>query len=72
MSGPAWPSPATAMRFINPKTDFASKRIFGADHSGPIVKSFLNALRKSAMGTERLGLPGLALLPRKTDGTESL
>ncbi|NOT62660.1 MAG: Rpn family recombination-promoting nuclease/putative transposase, partial [Acidobacteria bacterium] len=32
------------MNFINPKTDFAFKRIFGSDHSKPILISFLNAI----------------------------
>lgn len=32
------------MRFINPKTDFAFKKIFGSDQSKPILISFLNAL----------------------------
>jgi predicted transposase/invertase (TIGR01784 family) len=32
------------MRFINPKTDFAFKKIFGSDRSKPILISFLNAL----------------------------
>ena len=32
------------MRFINPKTDFAFKRIFGSNESKPILISFLNAM----------------------------
>ena len=32
------------MRFINPKTDFAFKKIFGGNESKPILISFLNAL----------------------------
>ena len=32
------------MRFINPKTDFAFKKIFGSDRSKPILISFLNAM----------------------------
>ncbi len=32
------------MRFINPKTDFAFKKIFGSDRSKTILTSFLNAL----------------------------
>ena len=32
------------MRFLNPKTDFAFKRIFGSAESGDILISFLNAL----------------------------
>src|SRR5215210_2794489 len=32
------------MRFINPKTDFAFKKIFGSDRSKGILISFLNAL----------------------------
>ncbi len=32
------------MRFINPKTDFAFKKIFGSDRSKAILMSFLNAL----------------------------
>lgn len=30
--------------FINPKTDFAFKKIFGSPQSKPILLSFLNAL----------------------------
>lgn len=32
------------MRFINPKTDFAFKKIFGSEESKDILISFLNAL----------------------------
>ena len=32
------------MRFINPKTDFAFKKIFGSTESKDILISFLNAL----------------------------
>jgi predicted transposase/invertase (TIGR01784 family) len=32
------------MRFLNPKTDFAFKRIFDSDHSKEILLSFLNAI----------------------------
>ncbi|MBF0425502.1 MAG: Rpn family recombination-promoting nuclease/putative transposase [Magnetococcales bacterium] len=32
------------MRFLNPKTDFAFKRIFGSTESGEILISFLNAI----------------------------
>ncbi len=32
------------MQFLNPKTDFAFKKIFGSDRSKPILISFLNAL----------------------------
>ena len=32
------------MRFINPKTDYAFKKIFGSTESKPILISFLNAL----------------------------
>jgi predicted transposase/invertase (TIGR01784 family) len=32
------------MRFIDPRTDFAFKKIFGSDKSKPILISFLNAL----------------------------
>lgn len=32
------------MRFINPKTDYAFKRIFGSDQSKEILISFLNAI----------------------------
>lgn len=32
------------MQFLNPKTDFAFKRIFGSDQSHDILLSFLNAL----------------------------
>lgn len=36
------------MRFLNPKTDFAFKRIFGSAESGDILISFLNALLELA------------------------
>lgn len=32
------------MRFINPRTDYAFKKIFGSEHSHEILISFLNAL----------------------------
>ena len=32
------------MRFLNPKTDYAFKKIFGSDHSHEILVSFLNAI----------------------------
>jgi len=32
------------MKFINPKTDFAFKKIFGSEQSQDILISFLNAL----------------------------
>jgi len=32
------------MTFINPKTDFAFKKIFGSNESKPILISFLNAM----------------------------
>ena len=32
------------MRFLNPKTDFAFKRIFGSERSREILLSFLNAI----------------------------
>lgn len=32
------------MRFLNPKTDFAFKRIFGSEQSKDILLSFLNAI----------------------------
>jgi len=32
------------MQFLNPKTDFAFKRIFGSSESGDILLSFLNAI----------------------------
>jgi len=32
------------MRFLNPKTDFAFKRIFGSAESSDILISFLNAI----------------------------
>ena len=32
------------MRFLNPKTDFAFKKIFGSEQSKDILISFLNAL----------------------------
>jgi predicted transposase/invertase (TIGR01784 family) len=36
------------MRFINPKTDFAFKKIFGSAQSKPILLSFLNAVLHGA------------------------
>lgn len=33
-----------AMRFINPKTDYAFKKIFGSEHSKNILISFFTAL----------------------------
>lgn len=32
------------MRFINPKTDYAFKKIFGSEQSHEILISFLNAI----------------------------
>ncbi|HEY9702064.1 MAG TPA: Rpn family recombination-promoting nuclease/putative transposase [Allocoleopsis sp.] len=32
------------MKFLDPKNDYAFKRIFGSDHSQEILKSFLNAI----------------------------
>ncbi len=32
------------MRFLNPKTDFAFKKIFGSTESREILLSFLNAI----------------------------
>jgi predicted transposase/invertase (TIGR01784 family) len=32
------------MRYINPKTDFAFKKIFGSEESKEILISFLNAI----------------------------
>jgi len=32
------------MKFLNPKTDFAFKKIFGSENSADILLSFLNAL----------------------------
>jgi conserved hypothetical protein (putative transposase or invertase) len=32
------------MKFINPKTDYAFKKIFGSDQSQDILISFLNAI----------------------------
>jgi predicted transposase/invertase (TIGR01784 family) len=32
------------MRFINPKTDFAFKKIFGSEQSHDVLISFLNAI----------------------------
>jgi len=32
------------MRFINPKIEFAFKKIFGSNESKPILISFLNAM----------------------------
>ncbi|MGL4378508.1 MAG: PD-(D/E)XK nuclease family transposase, partial [Microcoleaceae cyanobacterium] len=32
------------MRFINPKTDFAFKKIFGSEQSKDILISFLNGM----------------------------
>jgi len=41
------------MRFLNPKTDFAFKRIFGSDASRDLLVSFLNAVL-SLEGSERI------------------
>ena len=38
------PFPIPAMTFINPKTDYAFKRIFGSSESKDILISFLNAM----------------------------
>lgn len=46
------------MRFLNPKTDFAFKRIFGSEQSRDILLSFLNAIparRHHAGGATGLG-----------------
>ncbi|MCX6836605.1 MAG: PD-(D/E)XK nuclease family transposase, partial [Verrucomicrobia bacterium] len=43
------------MRFINPKTDFAFKKIFGSAGSHGILRSFLNAVLYE-------GLPRIASL----------
>jgi predicted transposase/invertase (TIGR01784 family) len=37
-------APPSSMNFINPRTDFAFKKIFGSEQSQPILISFLNAL----------------------------
>ncbi len=39
------------MRFINPKTDFAFKKIFGSEHSHDILISFLNAILYTGQST---------------------
>jgi predicted transposase/invertase (TIGR01784 family) len=39
------------MRFINPKTDFAFKRIFGSKHSHDILISVLNAILYTGQST---------------------
>ena len=38
------PRPGTPMRFLNPKTDYAFKKIFGSEASRDILISFLNAI----------------------------
>jgi len=38
------------MRFINPKTDLAFKRIFGSEHSGAILRDFLDAVLYDSQG----------------------
>ena len=40
------------MRFINPKTDYAFKKIFGSSESKDILISFLNALVYEGKGRE--------------------
>ena len=47
------------MRFLNPKTDFAFKKIFGSQQSKPILIDFLNAL---------LYEQGRFIFPRKMAG----
>lgn len=39
------------MIYINPKTDFAFKKIFGSDQSREILISFLNALLYNGQST---------------------
>ncbi len=53
------------MQFINPKTDFAFKRIFGSSESKNILKSFLNALIYEGKPTiEDLEIIDPALAPK--------
>lgn len=40
------------MRFINPKTDFAFKKIFGSEERTDILISFLNALLFTNLKTQ--------------------
>jgi len=44
------------MRFINPKTDYAFKKIFGSAESKDILISFLNALVYDGNATGDVGL----------------
>ena len=32
------------MGFVDPRTDFGFKRIFGSDRSKPVLRNFLNAI----------------------------
>ena len=53
------------MQFINPKTDFAFKKIFGSDQSQNILISFLNALLYNGDRTiKHLEILGPYLAPR--------
>ena len=38
------------MRFINPNIDLAFKRIFGSEHSGAILRDFLDAVLYKSQG----------------------
>lgn len=38
------------MRFINPKINLVFKRIFGPEHSGGILRDFLNAVLYDSQG----------------------
>ena len=40
------------MRFLNPKTDFAFKKIFGSTESKDILISFINAMLRFRPGHE--------------------
>lgn len=42
------------MKFLDVKTDYAFKRVFGAEESKPLLISFLNAIL-DYQATERVG-----------------
>lgn len=44
MESDSFTGDVSQMRFINPKTDFALKKIFGDEQNKEIVISFLNAI----------------------------
>ncbi len=62
--------------FINPKTDFAFKKIFGSEQSKEILISFLNAMLYEGEDTISLGVelritsqPSRMAAPRCANGT---